>query len=139
LTWDEFGRTLGSFEGWRFRLIIEDRCDHLRPDANVIQLPTTHRQEATSMTRPTASPTIDELLDDFQFEQEQRLAPRTFRNYADIVGLLRDCLNGYGHQALAPDQRARWDAAADEDPDAFVTSSAPTSSSPTSANSSTTS
>lgn len=45
LTWDEFGRTLASFEGWRFRLLIEDRCDDLRPDADVITLPASHRQE----------------------------------------------------------------------------------------------
>ena len=120
LTWDEFGRTLASFEGWRFRLLIEDRCDDLRPDADVIPLLTSHRQEPQPMTPPTISPTIDELLEEFQLEQQRRLAPRTFRNYADIIGLLRDCLNGYGHLALAPDQRARWEAAYDDDPDAFV-------------------
>ena len=120
LTWDEFGRTLASFEGWRFRLLIEDPCDDLRPDADVITLPASQRQERLPMALPTISPTIDELLDEFQLEQQRRLAPRTFRNYADIIGLLRDCLNGYGHQALAPDQRARWEAAADDDPDAFV-------------------
>lgn len=120
LTWDEFGRTLGSFEGWRFRLVIEDRCDDLRPDADIIPLPVSHRQEQPPMTLPTISPTISALLEEFQLEQQRRLAPRTFRNYADIIGLLRDCLNGYGHQALAPDQRDRWEAAVDDDPDAFV-------------------
>jgi hypothetical protein len=36
LSWDELGRALECFEGWRFRLAIEDRCDDLRPDADVL-------------------------------------------------------------------------------------------------------
>lgn len=39
LTWEEFGEALGPYEGWRFRLVIEDRCVDLRPDADVVQLP----------------------------------------------------------------------------------------------------
>jgi hypothetical protein len=31
LSWEEFGRTLESFEGWRFRLTIDD-IDDLRPE-----------------------------------------------------------------------------------------------------------
>ncbi len=38
LTWEEFGRSLEPFEGWRFRLVIEDRCVDLRPDADVLEL-----------------------------------------------------------------------------------------------------
>jgi hypothetical protein len=30
LSWEEFGRTLESFEGWRFRLLIDD-IDDVRP------------------------------------------------------------------------------------------------------------
>jgi hypothetical protein len=33
-------------------------------------------------------PTIDEALAEFLFEQEERLAARTFRNYADVIHLL---------------------------------------------------
>jgi hypothetical protein len=36
LTWDELGRALEAFEGWRFRLVIEDRCVDLRLDADVL-------------------------------------------------------------------------------------------------------
>jgi len=53
-------------------------------------------------------------------EQEKRLAPRTFGNYADVIGLLRDCLNHYGHQSLEPAERTRWETAYDSDEEAFV-------------------
>jgi hypothetical protein len=39
LSWEEFGRALDSFVGWRFRLIIDDRMDDLRPDAEVVAFP----------------------------------------------------------------------------------------------------
>jgi hypothetical protein len=39
LTWEEFGAALEPYEGWRFRLVMEDRCVDLRPDADVIELP----------------------------------------------------------------------------------------------------
>jgi len=38
LTWDDLGRALEPFEGWRLRLVIEDRVEDLRPDAHVIDL-----------------------------------------------------------------------------------------------------
>jgi hypothetical protein len=31
LTWDELGQALEPYEGWRFRLVLEDPCDDLRP------------------------------------------------------------------------------------------------------------
>lgn len=49
---------------------------------------------------PAPSLTIDDVLSEFLAEQEQRLAPRTFGNYAAVVDLLRACLNGYGHLSL---------------------------------------
>jgi len=67
-----------------------------------------------------ASPNIDAVLDEFLAAQEKRLAPRTFRNYADVVYLLRDCLNGYGHQSLDPAEREQWEAAFDDDEEAFA-------------------
>jgi hypothetical protein len=39
LTWEEFGKALASYEGRRFRLVIEDRCVDLRADADVTELP----------------------------------------------------------------------------------------------------
>jgi hypothetical protein len=38
LTWEELGQALGSYDGWKFRLTLEDRCVDLRPDADLIQL-----------------------------------------------------------------------------------------------------
>jgi hypothetical protein len=39
LTWREFGEALEPYEGWRFRLVIEDPSVDLRPDAHVVELP----------------------------------------------------------------------------------------------------
>jgi len=38
LSWDEYGRTLEAFEGWRFRLEIVDQIEDLRPDAELTDL-----------------------------------------------------------------------------------------------------
>jgi hypothetical protein len=38
LTWEEFGAALGPYEGWNFRLVIEDRVAEARSDAKVIEL-----------------------------------------------------------------------------------------------------
>ena len=48
---------------------------------------------------------IDRALSEFLINQQHRLAARTLRTYTDVVGLLRDCLNGYGYQSLDPDER----------------------------------
>jgi hypothetical protein len=42
LTWEEFGEALEPYEGWRFRLVIEDPCVDLRLDADVVELPKPH-------------------------------------------------------------------------------------------------
>jgi hypothetical protein len=66
--------------------------------------------------------TVDEALTRFLDEQEERLAPRTFRNYEDVIGLLRHCLSGYGPNLLSGADRDRWRRAYDEgDEDAFCT------------------
>ena len=36
LTWEEFGEALEPYEGWRFRLVIEDRIDDARVDGPLI-------------------------------------------------------------------------------------------------------
>lgn len=121
LSWEEFGRALGAYEGWRFRMVIEDRCEDVRPDAEVISLgvsPTEPTEEGgRSAERPV---TIDAVLSVFLADQEARLATRTLRNYLDVIGLFRDCLNGYGHQSLDPAERRRFEAAYEHDEDAFV-------------------
>jgi hypothetical protein len=68
-----------------------------------------------------ASPaSIAELLDAFLTDQQQRLAPSTFRKYADVVELLGHSLNGYGHLQLSGDDLARYEQAYKGDEDAFV-------------------
>ncbi|MCY0923544.1 MULTISPECIES: hypothetical protein [unclassified Streptomyces] len=66
--------------------------------------------------------TIDEALSRFLDEQRERLAPRTFRNYDDVIGLLRDCMNGYGPNLLSEADHDRWQHAYNAgDEDAFCT------------------
>jgi len=69
-------------------------------------------------------PTIDDVLDEFLQEQRARLSERTFRDYEDVVSLLRDSLNMYGHASLVGDElqrfeRAFGDGSADEEMGAF--------------------
>ena len=122
LTWDELGHALESYEGWRFRLVIEDRSLDVRPDAGVLAFPA--RQSSSPLAAPpehVVGPSIEEVLSQFLAAQEQRLAARTFATYRAVVELLGDCLNGYGHQYLDDHERRRYEAAVDAgDEDAFV-------------------
>lgn len=71
------------------------------------------------MRVPTAI-TIDVALDEFLVEQRARLAESTYSRYADVVGLLRDCLNRYAYQSLSDSERRRWKKAFDAgDEEAF--------------------
>ncbi|MGH2742188.1 MAG: hypothetical protein ACRDN8_06825 [Thermoleophilaceae bacterium] len=54
---------------------------------------------------------IDQLLEAFLDERREALSERTFRNYAQVVELLRHSLNGYGHSSLDRDERRRFEAA----------------------------
>jgi hypothetical protein len=47
-----------------------------------------------------AQPSIEDVLDGFLKDQRQRLKPRTFQRYEEVIDLLRHCLNGYGHHEL---------------------------------------
>lgn len=68
----------------------------------------------------TERPTIDEVFLEFLDDQQRQLSPRTWRRYAEVVELLRACLNGYGYQSLPETDRARWEAAFDAgDEEAF--------------------
>jgi hypothetical protein len=58
-------------------------------DENVIRLP------------QPASPTIDEVFEAFLAEQRERLKPKTLKTYSSVIDLLRDHLNGYGHDSLS--------------------------------------
>jgi hypothetical protein len=67
----------------------------------------------------TPSTTIDDALEAFLADQRQRLSARTMRSYEDVIGLLRDCLNGYGPNALDEPDRKRWEEAYQDDEEAF--------------------
>ena len=38
ISWEDLARALESYDGWGFRLVIEDRVRHLRSDAEIIEL-----------------------------------------------------------------------------------------------------
>ncbi len=122
LSWEELGQALGSYEGWRFRLVIEDRSLDVRPDADVLAFaPREADSPATAPPRAASGPSIDDVLSEFLAAQEQRLAARTFANYRSVVDLLRHCLNAYGHKYLDDDERRRYEQVFDDgDEDAFV-------------------
>ena len=62
----------------------------------------------TRLLQP-ASPTIDQVFDEFLGEQRRRLRPRTLSKYEDVLGLLRDHLNGYAYQSLSTAESALFD------------------------------
>jgi hypothetical protein len=47
LTWEEFGEALEPYEGWNFRLVIEDRVEEARSDAVVLDV----SQERSARTK----------------------------------------------------------------------------------------
>src|SRR2546421_1463253 len=55
--------------------------------------------------------TIDDALQRFLDKQRKRLSPRTMANYAYVIELLRDCLNGYAYQSLSGFEKKRWEKA----------------------------
>jgi hypothetical protein len=64
--------------------------------------------------------TIDGVLDVFLREQRLRLSERTYRNYEDVIGLLRDSLDAYAYMSLDGRESQRWHAAFDAgDEEAF--------------------
>jgi hypothetical protein len=56
---------------------------------------------------PRDHPTIDDVLGEFLAEQRERLSARTFRNYDEVVELLRHSLDGYAYNSLDGDERRR--------------------------------
>jgi hypothetical protein len=63
--------------------------------------------------------TINDALEAFLAEQRGRLAAKTLRRYEDVVWLLRECLDGYGHSSLSADERRRWEKTFEGGEDAF--------------------
>lgn len=56
-------------------------------------------------------PTIDRALASFLAEKQEATKQRAFRNYADIVDLLKHSLNGYAYDSLDRFERRRWEKA----------------------------
>lgn len=64
--------------------------------------------------------TIDHVLEVFLLDQRLRLSDRTYRNYADVIRLLRDSLNRYAYSSLSSADAKRWQKAFDAgDEEAF--------------------
>jgi hypothetical protein len=55
------------------------------------------------------SPTIAAVLAEFLDEQRQRLSPKTFAQYQDVVELLQHSLNGYAYLTLSELDAKRFD------------------------------
>ncbi|MBA2373031.1 MAG: hypothetical protein H0V74_02355 [Chloroflexi bacterium] len=66
-------------------------------------------------------PTIDQALTSFLAEKQAAIKPSAFRNYADIIDLLKGSLNGYAYESLDRFERRRWEKAfEDGDEEAFT-------------------
>lgn len=64
--------------------------------------------------------TIDQVLDVFLREQRLRLSDRTYRNYEEVIRLLRHSLDSYGYTSLSEAEAKRFKAAFDAgDEEAF--------------------
>lgn len=62
-----------------------------------------------------AEPSINEVFGEFLAEERRRVAPRTFRRYQEVIGLLRSCLDGYAYESLPATERTFWEARYDAD------------------------
>ncbi len=58
-------------------------------------------KKKTARLPKIADPTIEKVFEDFLAEQKKRLKPETVAGYEEIIELLTDSLNGYGHQWLS--------------------------------------
>ncbi len=63
----------------------------------------------TDALPPIASPTIEEVFDQFLADQEQRLKPKTLSRYQNVIDLLALYLDGYGCEGLPADEMALFD------------------------------
>jgi len=49
-----------------------------------------------------SGPTVDQVLEEFLNEQEQRLSARTYRNYRNVIALLGQCIEDYATPPYDP-------------------------------------
>lgn len=57
-----------------------------------------------------ADPTISQVLDRYLAVEQGRLKPRTYARYADVIQLLKDCLNSYAPNEVDPVDLERYAA-----------------------------
>lgn len=65
-----------------------------------------------------ATPTIGEVLAEFLSDQRNRLAPKTYAQYEDVIQLFQRCLDGYAYQALGKSDAKLFDRLYDAEGDA---------------------
>lgn len=56
-----------------------------------------------------AKPTINEVFTQFLEVQAKRLSPKTLRRYEEVISLLQDHLDNYGHDGLSAAERALFE------------------------------
>lgn len=56
-----------------------------------------------------AEPTIEQALEEFLSEQQNKLKPKTASGYRDVLQLLKDYMNGYAYQTLSKSETAFFD------------------------------
>ncbi len=130
--WGEFGQMVASFEGWEFRMRLDDSSDGVGAGTGGEreELDVGEAGEVVALfgdrgsaggEDATPAPSIDEVLAGFLVVQRERLAASTYARYEDIIDLLRDCLNGYGYQSLTGAEAQAWQEAFDAgDEEAFT-------------------
>jgi len=62
-----------------------------------------------------AQPTISEVLQEFLDEQRQRLKPRTFARYEDVIELFQASMNSYAYNYLDEEEGDLFDELHDQD------------------------
>ena len=56
-----------------------------------------------------ASPTMEQVLDEFLSAQRKRLNLRAFTQYSHIIDLFKNCMNSYGYQSLTKAESALFE------------------------------
>ena len=102
LSWDEFGEALEAFEGWEFRIGIDDQIADARPDADVIAFPVQPRTEPVADEADTAggwsTDGLKRALASFEEElQKSGLSATAVRTYIDRSSSFVAWLDGDFH------------------------------------------
>jgi len=107
LSWEEFGRTFASFEGWQFHVEIGDRLEDLRPDAEILPFPTRDAEVDEQELGPDSSAAVDierlrRALPEFEKSlRDAGASASSVRTYIDRASAFVDYL-AVGPPALRP-------------------------------------